>query len=72
MAITKKMSLAEILMKHPEAAGIFQKHGLHCVGCAVAAYETLEQGALAHQIDPDALVKDLNEAIKKRPKKLKK
>jgi hypothetical protein len=29
-----------------------------------ARFENLEQGALAHGIDVDALIKDLNEAIK--------
>ena len=63
--ITKKMSLAEVIMEFPETAAVFQKHGLHCIGCAVAAYESVEQGALAHGIDPDSLVRDLNEATKK-------
>lgn len=29
-----------------------------------ARFENLEQGALAHGLDIDALIKDLNEAIK--------
>ena len=63
--IKKSMSLAEVIMNHPETVPVFQKHGLHCIGCAVAAYESVEQGALAHGIDPDTLVKDLNDAVKK-------
>jgi hypothetical protein len=30
-----------------------------------ARFENIEQGALAHGLDVDALVKDINEAIKK-------
>jgi len=34
-----------------------------CFGCAVARFENLEQGALAHGIDADALLLDLNKVI---------
>jgi hybrid cluster-associated redox disulfide protein len=40
------------------------KHGMHCLGCAAAHFETLEQGCGAHGIDVDELVKDLNAAVK--------
>ena len=62
-AITKQMSISEIVMKWPETAGTFMKAGLHCLGCAAARFETLEQGAVAHGINPDELVEALNETI---------
>jgi len=34
-----------------------------CLGCAAAHFENIEQGCLAHGIDPDALVDGLNNAI---------
>jgi hybrid cluster-associated redox disulfide protein len=37
------------------------QHGLGCIGCALARYENIRQGAQAHGIDVDALVKDLNQ-----------
>ncbi len=64
-AITKQMSISEIVMKWPETAGTFMEHGLHCLGCAAARFETLEQGAIAHGIDPDTLIEALNESIEK-------
>ena len=64
--ITKDMSLAEIVQKHPETAEVFQKHGLHCLGCAIASFETLEQGAAAHGMDIDKLLADLNKAVGKK------
>ncbi len=63
--ISKNMILAETVMNFPETVPVFQKHGLHCIGCAVAAYESIEAGALAHGIDPDSLVRDLNAAVQK-------
>ncbi len=64
-AITKSMTIGEVVMKWPETAATFMEWGLHCYGCAVARYENIEQGASAHGIDPDKLVEALNEAIKK-------
>jgi hybrid cluster-associated redox disulfide protein len=63
MAITKTMGIVEIVENHPETLAVFQKYGLGCIGCAAAHFENLEQGALAHGIDIEALVADLNKAI---------
>jgi len=62
-AVNKHMSIAEVVMKWPESAGAFMEAGLHCYGCAAARYETIEQGALAHGIDPDKLIEAINETI---------
>ena len=61
--VNKSMSIAEVVMKWPETAGAFMESGLHCYGCAAARYETIEQGALAHGIDPDKLIEKINEVI---------
>ena len=62
-SVTKEMSIGEVVMKWPETAGAFLQHGLHCYGCAAARYETIEQGAQAHGIDPDVLIEAINKAI---------
>jgi len=64
--ITKDMSVQEILTKYPETISVFQDHGLHCIGCFAAAFETLEQGAMAHGLDIDKLLKDLNISLEKK------
>lgn len=61
--ITKDMSIGEIVTKHPETFEVFVKNGLHCVGCAAASFENLEQGAEAHGIDTDKLVSELNKTL---------
>lgn len=63
MAITKDMSIAKIVQQYPETVRVFLSHGLMCIGCAAARFENLEQGALAHGIDVETLVKDLNAAV---------
>ena len=62
--VTKDMSIAEVVMKWPESAGAFMENGLHCYGCAAARFETIEQGAMAHGIDPDKLIEAINASIK--------
>ena len=63
LTITGDMAIGEVLKKHPESLKVFLSHGLMCVGCAVARFENIEQGATAHGIDVDALIRDLNEAV---------
>ena len=62
-SVTKEMSIGEIVAKHPETASTFMEWGLHCYGCAVARYETLEQGAAAHGISVDDFVVALNKVV---------
>jgi hybrid cluster-associated redox disulfide protein len=62
-AITADMAIGEVVNKYPSTINIFFKHGLGCVGCAIARFENIQQGAMAHGIDLDALIDDLNEAV---------
>ncbi len=64
--ITGKQTIGECVSKHPETIEVFMSHGLHCVGCAVAQFENIEQGANAHGIDVKKLVADLNKAVDKK------
>lgn len=62
-AITAEMPIGDVVRKHPESIAVFFNHGLHCIGCQVAAYESIAQGAAAHGIDVEALVDELNAAV---------
>ena len=66
MAITKEMPIAEIVQRYPQTVRVFFSHGLMCVGCAAARFESLDQGAMAHGIDVDAIVKDLNAVVEEK------
>lgn len=61
--ITKDMTFFEVMQAYPQSVEVLRKHRLGCVGCMGAQNESLEQGANAHGIDVNALVKDLNDAI---------
>lgn len=64
--ITKDMTIQEVVFKHPELMEVFMEYGLHCMGCAVAQFDTIEAGARAHGVHPEYLLKDLNARLKKR------
>jgi hybrid cluster-associated redox disulfide protein len=57
------MTIAKILEKAPHAAKILIENGMGCIGCHMAAMETLEEGAKAHGMtdeDLDKIEKLLN------------
>ena len=71
--IKKDMTLGEVVSKYPAAAEVMLKRGLHCVGCGIAAFETIEQGAFAHGMNEkelDKMVKEINDivSVKKKAK----
>lgn len=66
MTITKEMTIEQVVSEYPETMLVFMRHGLHCVGCHVSAYESIEEGAMAHGINVDALVADLNKVVTAR------
>ena len=61
--ITADMPIGEVVQKYPHTIKVFFRHGLGCVGCAVARFENIAQGAMAHGIDVDTLLKDLNQSV---------
>ena len=58
-AITKKSTIGEVLNMNIETPRFFMEIGMHCLGCAMASGETLEQACLAHDVDPDAFLEQL-------------
>ena len=61
--ITPKTKLSKIMEINPDAAEILFEAGMHCVGCAMAGGESLEEGCMAHGMpkkEIDALIKKLN------------
>ncbi len=62
--ITKDTKIMDVVEKYPDkSVAVFQSHGLGCIGCMLANFETLGEGAAAHGIDVDKLVEDLNKAV---------
>ncbi len=60
MLISKDMPISETVNKYPATASVFMEFGMGCLGCAAARFENIEQGAIVHGIDVDALIEALN------------
>ena len=54
------MTISEILKAKPEASDILHEFGMHCLGCAIATGESLEDAAAAHGIELKDLLTALN------------
>lgn len=59
MEITRETLISEIVDTCPQAMPAFQAIGMHCMGCALASGETLEQACAAHGVDPDEFLVEL-------------
>lgn len=67
--ITKNTLILEIAERYPKLIEVLTvKYGLHCLGCSMAAIETLGEGAMAHGMDKkevEKMVEKLNELASK-------
>jgi hybrid cluster-associated redox disulfide protein len=57
--ITKEMTIGEILRNKPEVAPVLMEAGMHCLGCPSAQGESLEEAAMVHGMDIDALMAEI-------------
>lgn len=62
--VTKDMTMGEIIEKYPYAADIMASYGLHCTGCHVNLFESLESGARGHGM-PEEQINELLKAVNK-------
>lgn len=60
MEITKDMIIGDVVMADQGVAPILMEAGLHCLGCALATGETIEEACMVHGMDCDTLVENLN------------
>ena len=64
--ITKEMTIGDVVAKYPSCIETLLASGVHCVGCHVSYYETLEQGFKGHGMSEDdieVVIVKLNQAV---------
>lgn len=66
--IVKSMTIAEVVGKYPQTIPVLMQSGMHCIGCPMAMYETLEQGLSVHGQNIDKIIEELNEIAKRKKK----
>lgn len=59
--VDKSMTIYEVLQLKPGCENIFFSFGMHCLGCPISRGESVEEAAVAHGIDVDALIDALNQ-----------
>ena len=68
--ITKETTIGEIVEKYPQVVETLMSFGVHCVGCHVSPFESLEGGFKGHGMDDatvEEAVRKLNEIIEQSP-----
>ena len=61
--ITKEMTIGEILVTNPDVIPVLMDAGMHCLGCPSSQMETIEEAAMVHGIQADALVNQIAHRI---------
>ena len=59
--ITKDTLILDIVKINPDAVRILQSYGMHCLGCALAHMETIEQAVGVHGVDLEEIIKELTD-----------
>ena len=61
MKITENTTIMEAVELNPNAGEILMGFGMHCLGCAMAHGETVEQAVAGHQQNLDEILEKLND-----------
>ena len=62
-SITKDMLIGDILDHDSSTAEFFIEMGMHCLGCPASQAESLEDACAVHGVDPESVIKAINDKI---------
>ncbi len=57
------MLISDIIDAFPDASLVFMRCGMFCITCPASQMETLEQACMVHGMDPEDVVKVLNDYL---------
>ena len=61
--VNKDTVIGDIIDQAPQAFVMFKAIGMHCMGCAMASGETVEEACEVHGVNADEFIKSLNAFI---------
>lgn len=64
--VTPEMLIGDVLRLDRGTAPIFLDNGMHCLGCPSSQGESIEEACQVHGIDPQKLVKELNDYFQQK------
>jgi hybrid cluster-associated redox disulfide protein len=70
--ITQGMLIKEVVEKYPQTLEVLIEAGLHCIGCTLSAFDSIEAGCALHgmsQEEIQALVRKMNKKLQEQPSK---
>jgi hybrid cluster-associated redox disulfide protein len=66
--ISSKMTIQELLARHPNALTVFIRRRMLCVGCPASAFHAMEDVARIHGITVNTLCTAIREAVETHEK----
>ena len=67
--VTKDTTIGSLLTIDSNIAPILMRAGMHCLGCPSSQMETIEEAAMVHGIDADALTVFINNYLAEKAAK---
>ena len=61
--LNPELHIDEVLRRWPQAIPVFTKYRMGCVGCTMAAFETLGSAAQIYHLQLERFLEDLRQAI---------
>jgi len=61
--VSKEMTIGAIINVDEGIVPILLASGMHCIGCPSSQGESLEEAAMVHGMDVDALLETINEYL---------
>ena len=61
--VTKDTIVYDVMINAPQTQLLFQRIGMHCLGCAYATGESIEAACMVHGVDVDSFVDEVNAFI---------
>jgi hybrid cluster-associated redox disulfide protein len=65
MAVTKDITIGELLKQAPDVAPVLMSAGMHCLGCPASQAESIEDAAMVHGLNVDELMAEINAFLDK-------
>lgn len=59
-------TMAGLLASRPDAAGILVSHGMHCIGCAIARFETVAEACAIYGVSAEQLLLEIDHQAAQR------
>ena len=61
--VNRKTLIGEIVNQYSETAEVLLGIGMHCLGCPASQAESLEDACAVHGVDPESVIKAINDKI---------